>query len=301
MQCSELPGADVRPRAIGFSPDGRLLAAWDRGQVFVLDTTAGTVRTVWAKGEIGMSSVPGVGFTADGRGVIAHHNLYPRPVVHVHDIDSGAVLRTFVTNHGNAVEPGPGGQVVYLCVIPAERQVEIVRWDPLTGEQKPAFGRHGSFLRQLAVSADEQWVAGSNRAEVRIWNLSGGKLPKRAARQFRLDTSGYISALALSSDGAFVAASGPGVHVWEVRTGDHLQVAEQAGQFCREIAFHPTRPILACSGGSSEVTFWDATARSVLRRFHWDMGEVQAVAFASDGLRCAAAGRGKVMVWDVDE
>jgi hypothetical protein len=39
----------------------------------------------------------------------------------------------------------------------------------------------------------------------------------------------------------------------------------------------------------------------VLARFDWGLGEVDAMCFAPDGLRCAAVDRnGKVVVWDVD-
>ena len=37
------------------------------------------------------------------------------------------------------------------------------------------------------------------------------------------------------------------------------------------------------------------------QRFAWDVGPVQALAFAADGLTCAAGGAtGRVVLWDVD-
>ena len=68
----------------------------------------------------------------------------------------------------------------------------------------------------------------------------------------------------------------------------------------REVAFHPSRPILAYSGASAEVAFYDVVARAELKRFAWGIDKTTATAFSDDGLRCAAAGAGKVVVWDVD-
>ena len=47
MRVVELPDRDLTPEAVGFSPDGRLLAAWERGgSVFVIDTETGTARAM---------------------------------------------------------------------------------------------------------------------------------------------------------------------------------------------------------------------------------------------------------------
>lgn len=47
MRIYELTEPLITPSAMAFSPDGRLLAAVDRGRVFVIDTSSGAVRTLW--------------------------------------------------------------------------------------------------------------------------------------------------------------------------------------------------------------------------------------------------------------
>jgi hypothetical protein len=288
---------DITPRTLGFSPDGQLLAVWDRGRVAVIDFTQGTVHKLWDEGENSMSTVPGVGFTADKRRVIAFHERLRGAALEVHDINTGVVARQYTFQLGGTCEPGPGGRTVYLGVRSTSEFCEITPWYPLTGEKSPAFARHRGEIRQLAVSTDEMWFATSNSTEVRVWDVRSSKLP---TRQFKSQQSGTIYALALSSDGAYVAASGPGVTVWEVDTGEYSEVAQRGRDHCREIAFHPSLPLLAYSGNSTEVAFWDAEARTEVKRFAWDIGEVTAVAFSPDGLLCAAAGTGQVVVWDVD-
>jgi WD40 repeat protein len=300
MRVFDLPISNA-PDALAFSPDSWLLAVWAFGQVFLIDTTAGMVRTLQPRVDWIMYGAPGVGFTPDGRGVIAFHNLGAgrQVAVRVYDVTSGEVRRTLEGRDLDAMEPAVGGRLVYLASAD-ERQTEIVAWDPVTGKKKPGFGRHLGFLRQLAVSADGQWVAGSSAKEVRVWDLGGGKRPTRAARKVRAVKWLTIDALALSADGAFVSAGGSGVVVWDVRTGAEQRVAERFGARGHALGFHPNRPLLAYPQGGDGVVFWDVESRSELQRFAWGIGSLSALAFGPDGMRCAAGSKGKVVVWDVD-
>lgn len=304
MQVFPLPDAKHGPQAIAFSPDGRLLAAWDYGRVFVIDTAGGSVRALCSKGDVSMSNVPGLGFTADSRGVIAQHETHPNPFLRVRDVDSGEVTQELALTYGDAVEPGPGGRLVYLGSRHAHKSVEVFRWNPLTDEWLPEFARHNGYLGQLAVSADERWVAGSSGEVIRLWNIADRKLPTRALRQFKLEKYAFIFCIALSSDGSFLASHDWHTRVWDTQTGEEWKLSPRQStdgtDFCREIAFHPSRPILAFSGKTPEVAFWDAAARAEVKRFAWNIGRISATAFSPDGLRCAAAGTGKVVVWDVD-
>ncbi len=294
MQVIELPDANFEPLSLGFSPDGRLLAGWSWGRVCVLDTATGTVRAMLGEKEIHIAPAPGVGFTADGRGVVGFRDAVTPPVC-VYDLDSGAVLRRCPAGLGQAVEVGPGGRFVYLAGGSGE-WVKIVRWNPHTGKGLPAVVRHKGSVRRLAVSADEKWVAGAGGNAVRVWQLDG---PKSPAREFAV-ADGSVRGLALSSDGAFVAYNGPGVRVANVGTGETWAVSGGGSPYSREIAFHPARPVLAYSGGTGEVALYDTAAHAELTRLAWGIGSVSATAFSPDGLRCAAAGVGKVVVWDVD-
>jgi hypothetical protein len=52
--------------------------------------------------------------------------------------------------------------------------------------------------------------------------------------------------------------------------------------------------------GRFPLSLWDIEGRS-RGRFNWEIGKVQALAFAPDGMTAAAGGsRGKVAVWDVE-
>lgn len=307
MQVFDLPETALNPDAIGFSPDGRLLAVASVGRVFVIDTIGGNVRPVWNDPDPPYSGRgSGTAFTADGRGVIVHHPLEPQGTIEVHDIETSAVRRDFAMGHSDICEPGPGGRLVFVAVHPKRYRadVEIVRWNPLTGDELPPFARHASGIQRLAVSADENWVAGSSGDTIRVWNLGGKKPPARATRQFVIEYA-LVTQLALSGDGAFVAAGsfyrvGGALHVVAARTGAVWLVCECPRSTDRVLAFHPARPVLAYRAAESEVAFYDAEARAELKRYSWPLKQIAALTFSADGLRCAAAGTGKVVVWDVD-
>jgi WD40 repeat protein len=298
VQTIELPDPYFRPITLGFSADGRLLAVWAWGRACVIDTAGGTVRGTFGEKYSGLTEVPGAGFTADGRAVIVH-NHSAKPPVRAYDLASGAVLRPGPAKC-RTMEVGPGGRLIYLAHELEPSGVEIVRWDPLTGATLPPFARHKGYLRLLAVSGDEKWVAGGSGDEIRVWNLEGSKLPVRATRQFSLPGPITLFGLAISADGAFVAYNPQGVSVGNVRTGEMWKVSDRGAEYSREVSFHPARPVLAFSGGSAEVALSDVVARTELKRYSWGIGEVLATAFSPDGLRCAAASLDKVVIWDVD-
>jgi WD40 repeat protein len=285
---------------LAFSPDGRLLAAWGWGRACVLDTASGTVRGVFGSAATFVTALAGVGFTADSRCLVSYREG-DRPPVAVYDLESGEVLRRCPEEYGSGVEVGPGGRLVYLAHRLADNAVEIIPWNPLTGEALPPVARHKGFPLKLAISADEKWGAGSSRGTIRLWPLGGGGPRAPASRALTLDR-GQVSGLALSGDGAFVAYCGrhAGVGVGDTSTGELWRVSEQSTTHTREVAFHPSRPLLAFSGGGAEVAFYDAAVQAEVRRFAWGTDRVTATAFSPDGLRCAAATKGKVVIWDVD-
>ncbi len=297
--------------AMQFSPDGRLLAIQGFGRVDVLDTTTGAVRPV-CPGYVGKHGTPGVGFTADGTGVVYFNNADCS--VHAFDLGTGTgrVLRrgTKVSWRSRADASvstvGPDGRLVFVAVSPQERTVEIVALDTASGERRFAFARSRSYVRELTVSPDGGWVAGCTAIDLRVWEVRGGKRPSRASWHVQDRKQSCFGNLALARDGAYLAAGGYGHHgrarVWDLKAGEELSLDGSYGGGAW-MAFAPERPLLAFTrkvGDVGEVVFWDAGVRAELKRFDWGLGELGAVAFSPDGCRCAAASRTRAVVWDVD-
>lgn len=301
----------VAPRLVAFSPDGRLLAAWAAGRVFVVDCVAGSVRTLWNAPDTARAEGSALAFTSDGRYVLARHAASdssgrdpPEASVFTHDAETGATARTFPL-HGlnDGLAATPDGRTVIVARHPTPRgnDAEFVRWDPLTGERSEPFARHRGVVRQMAMTADGRWLAGTFGDELRVWHLAGKKPPARAARQQSFGKE-FVVSLAISADGAFAAAGEFKGSVRLIEAGSRatrLLGARPRG-YGRDLAFHPTRPLLAYSGENEDVVIYDAATQTELKRFAWGIGDVSALAFSAEGLRCAAASVGKVVVWDVD-
>jgi WD40 repeat protein len=312
MRIYNLPGKRFLPDGMQFSPDGRLLAVQAIGRVDVLDTGTGKVQPVYSVPYPGKVGTPGVGFTADSRGVI-YFNDNTKSVL-AFDLTSGQerVLRSSKKVHWSSrgdIEIStvqPDGGLVFLAVNPEPRSVEIVALDPVSGEQKFSFARQRSYVRELAVSADSRWVAGCTAIDLRVWDIGGGRLPNRASWHVQDRKSSCFGNLAMARDGAYLAAGtygcrGP-VRVWDLKAGTEpvlaTSVAGGGG-----VAFAPDRPLLAFTGQTrdvGEVVFWDAQARAERKRFDWGLGPVGAIAFSPDGCRCATASSTRAVVWDVD-
>jgi hypothetical protein len=153
-------------------------------------------------------------------------------------------------------------------------------------------------------------MTGSCSEEIRLWNLGGKKLPNRATKQLRAAEYTLVVALAISADGTYIAAgtlervTGTAVRVCEAKTGEWKLVCERERERehheRRDLVFHPSRPVVTHRGGPGEVVFYDAASQTELKRYAWPLEKITAITFASDGLRCAAVGTGKVVIWDVD-
>lgn len=294
-----------RPAAMAFSPDGSLLAVTLAGRVFIADPVTGAVRHLKTASATSSSESCGVAFTPDGSKLTVPHGHRTKPVIEVHDVETGEVARTFPLGHyADVCEPSLDGRSMYVALRKNDALAGIVRWSPLTGERVELISPSAHLISRLAVSGDEKWLARARDGILHVWDISGTKPLSGLAQKLRINNSNIYS-LALSSDGAFVAAGcmhygAPGaVYVADVKTGEMWRAGEEPGNNARGIAFHPSRPILAMRGPKGEVAFYDAAARAELQRYAWPLDEVRMVRFSPDGLRCAA-GRDKVIVWDVD-
>src|SRR5262249_54579235 len=158
--------------------------------------------------------------------------------------------------------------LVFVAVHAQEQKMEIIALDPASGEQKFSFARHRGYLRELAVSPDGDWVAGSSMRGVRLWDLRGGKRPSRAPGRVE-DCARYaIGNVGVARAGAYLAIGGNNsvhpVEIFDGRTGERQALSgRNATAGC--VAFAPDRPLLAFTQQRKEVgevVFWDARARA---------------------------------------
>lgn len=89
--------------------------------------------------------------------------------------------------------------------------------------------------------------------------------------------------------------------LWDWARPEPEEVPTEADQV-HDMNFSPDGRLLALAAHGGVVYFVDAEARQVARVFDWGIGPVSSVAFAPDGMTCAAGGAdGQVVVWDVTD
>jgi WD40 repeat protein len=142
-----------------------------------------------------------------------------------------------------------------------------------------------------------------------LWDAETGKI------RHKLKHGMEVRALGFSPDGKTVASgSGCGgaegdfesVKLWDVKTGQLLRTLKTRDLEAVRVAFSPDSKLLAAahdpvldhSGGSAEVTLWDAALGKWSRALP-DSAGIDVIAFSPDGKTLLGAARTKLLAWDV--
>jgi WD40 repeat protein len=173
-------------------------------------------------------------------------------------------------------------------------------WETSTGKQLRALG--GDFGDHVGFSRDGRRLAASRygfssgpNAEipVKVWDVATGQ----DVRSLSFPGEA-LKALALSADGAVLAAAGDGgVRVWNVETGEQVAHISTDSESVT-LAFDPRSPLLAIRE-PARLRFWTPSASQIssleLSNFSGDGGMV----FLADGHWLAVPDRGRVLIVDV--
>src|SRR5262249_29609023 len=130
--------------------------------------------------------------------------------------------------------------------------------------------------------------------ELTLWDTRSGE-PVGA-----LTADGFGRTAALSADGTTLAAAyKTKMWVYDLPSRQLRHLVKFPKDF-RFLAFHPNGRLLASASTNSVITLWDAVTGTQVNRFDWKTGQVKSLAFAPDGLTCAAGGFERFVIWDVD-
>jgi WD40 repeat protein len=288
---------------LSFAPDGRLLVG---AQTRVLLDALGPGSPV----EL---TPPTGAFTAYAQLALGGRALvYTTPTdnnhVHVWDLQTNRIaVWEGAGQDAKDLAVSPNGSTLYVSHATSVRfewQTELRAFDLTTGRPTRRFTVRAGCFSSLTVCADGTRLAGRHSWSVGLWDLTATDDPGRGWLEVKAgNLRSHVLGSALSADGSRLATiTHRGITLWDVtrpaasevfRSGKHKRAVTA-------VACRPTKPLIATGDNAGKVFLWDH-AGNVLTRYDWGLGEVYGLAFAPDGLRCAAVDTsGKVVIWDVD-
>lgn len=313
------------PAAVGFSPDGRLIAA-KAGGITLWDTASGReVGTLAASGysyafspdgrfiaasgkqdktlalwDIGNghlvktfkgygTSTEFVRFSPNGSVLAASSSLSG---VELREAASGRVIKSHSANYGkNFAFPRDGGWFALA------RYGNVLLMDTVSGQEKKTLTGSDKWVTSVAVSPDGRLVAASASygKTIKLWDAGTGSIVRE------LEDDSVVEAVAFSPDGR-VLASGSGdktLKLWDAASGNRLHVLKGHDHWPVDIAFSPDNRLIASVSPDKTVRVWNVATGSEIKSLTGHTDWVNGVAFSPDGRRLASGGNdGFVRLWD---
>lgn len=152
---------------------------------------------------------------------------------------------------------------------------------------------HGGPVRAIAVTADGQAaITGSFDTRAIIWSLETGE-----AREILLFHDGQVDAVAALPHGRFASAGADGrIAIWDAGRSTPVSVLEGHSAPVVGLAVSPDGSTLASASWDASVRLWPLSGGQP-RVLEGHRGNVNAVAFLSDGTLASAGYDAAVILW----
>ena len=160
---------------------------------------------------------------------------------------------------------------------------------------------HIDQIMSLAYSTDgRRLISGGHDGRVLAWDLAG--IHAGGSETWARYDGTQVRAVAVSSDGKFVAFGAGRVRVVRVEDKERVAQCDLGAEGVSALAFTPRGDQLVFACRDSTCGIWDwSNADSLPRQFVGHDGRVIAVAMASDGREFATSGAdGTVRLWATD-
>jgi WD40 repeat protein len=158
--------------------------------------------------------------------------------------------------------------------------------------------RHHFGLRDIAFSADGEWVAtGDTESAIRVWDTRTGE--RLLTLRGHATSAIAILGLAFNADRTRLVSAGYDhtVRIWDTRTGTGL-LSLQSPRLPNQLAFDRDGEILT-SSASGHATFWDGRPLQAPITLPAHGEAIYTVAFSPDGRRIAVGGvEGAIRLYD---
>ncbi len=277
--------------SIGFSPDGKLLAAVRRdGSVRILNAQTGAeVQSL--DGHNGYSAA--ASFSPDGRHMATAQYGH---VARIWDIETGTGLVAFSghTDSVNAIAFSPDGS----RVVTASDDLTAGIWDSVTGKQLLSLAGHLRAVKTAAFSPDGSRVVTASADKTAIvWDAVTG--------QSLVVLKGHFAPVAMASfspDGTRIltASSDGTARLWDAGSGQQLLELHSDAQPISSANFSADGNRIVTTADDYATTIWDSATGAPLAVMMGRLTYAYSAAFSSDGTQIAIGdGDGGVALWDI--
>jgi WD40 repeat protein len=223
--------------------------------------------------------------------------------IRVWDISAGCTLLLHSKSSAQEAQFSPDGS--YL----AGPGALLRRWDTRSWQELPewggrhhgggvgglAFGRGGSLL---AIAYNRFYrVERIFKSIIQFWDARTGE--RRGELECPTQRTG--SMVFGRDDGILVCLQGSALSVWSASEGREVTRCVAGTRDLTGLSITPDGRFLATVDRDKIVRIWDSATWQERMALDWEIGKLQTIAFAPDGMRAAAAGSsGKIVIWDVD-
>ncbi|NEP08826.1 MAG: NACHT domain-containing protein [Symploca sp. SIO2C1] len=164
---------------------------------------------------------------------------------------------------------------------------------------KSVFSETFSNVHSLALSPDGKCLAtGHADGEVRLWQVSDGKLLFRAAAH-----TSTVWSVSFSCDGKILASGSfdSSICLWDVDKQQLHQILREHDGWIWSVAFSPKGNLLASGSSDRTIKLWDLETGRSINTLEGHTEIVQAVTFSPDGKTLASGSIDQtVRLWDID-
>jgi hypothetical protein len=188
-----------------------------------------------------------------------------------------------------------------LRLVPLPRQetgsVEVPRAMKAQGEPLLRLdpGGHMAKIQAVAFTPDgAQIVSASEDKTIRVWDIASGKTVRVIRGEAGAGPAGKVYAMALSSDGKWLATGGwlknPGqsghyIRLYDFVSGRMAALLKGHENVVNSLTFSPDGRRLISGSADTTAIVWDVAAGKALHRLKGHRDHIYAVGFTPDGAR----------------
>ncbi|MDE0010982.1 MAG: dockerin type I domain-containing protein [Candidatus Poribacteria bacterium] len=171
----------------------------------------------------------------------------------------------------------------------------------LRNDTVTAFRGHRGQINSIAFSPDGQLLAsGSDDWTFKLWDVHTQQ-HIATLEHITGRTRSPITEVAFSHDGQLLATAGQHVKLWEVSTQTEIATLQHSN-YVSALAFSPDGQFLATGDVGGTVKIWDIQERQVISQLDGDTVRIDTLTFSPDGRTLASAGyHGLIKLWGVSD